>query len=98
MSSSFGSTFEYASIIMASTVRCQMTKKAPGSYASVNGLKMYYEIHGAGEPLVLLHGGVGGIEMFAPVLPELAKSRQLIGVDLQGHAPPPTLIAPCATS
>jgi pimeloyl-ACP methyl ester carboxylesterase len=35
-----------------------------GSYASVNGLEMYYEIHGGGEPLIVLHGGVGTIEMF----------------------------------
>jgi pimeloyl-ACP methyl ester carboxylesterase len=33
-------------------------------YASVNGLNLYYEIHGEGEPLVLLHPGLGSIEMF----------------------------------
>lgn len=54
-------------------------------YAPVNGVEMYYEIHGSGKPLVLLHGGFGAIEMFGPVLAELAKSRQVIGVDLQGH-------------
>ena len=54
-------------------------------YAPVNGLKLYYEVYGAGEPLVLLHGGVGAIEMFADVLPALSKTRQVIGVDLQGH-------------
>jgi pimeloyl-ACP methyl ester carboxylesterase len=46
---------------------------------------MYYEIHGAGRPLVLLHGGLGAIEMFGANLPALAKGRQVIGVDLQGH-------------
>jgi len=46
---------------------------------------MYYEIHGAGEPLVLLHGGVGAIEMFGEVLPLLAAGRQVIAVDLQAH-------------
>jgi pimeloyl-ACP methyl ester carboxylesterase len=56
-----------------------------GSYASVNGLNLYYEIHGAGKPLVLLHGGVGSIEMFDEVLPLLAKGRQVIAVDLQAH-------------
>ncbi len=54
-------------------------------YAPVNGLEMYYDIHGAGEPLILLHGGVGGIEMFGSILPELAKCRQVIAVDFQGH-------------
>src|SRR6266513_5252098 len=56
-----------------------------GNYASVNGLNMYYEIHGRGEPLILLHGGVGAIEMFGEVLPLLAKGRQVIAVDLQAH-------------
>lgn len=54
-------------------------------YAPVNGLRLYYEIHGVGEPLVLLHGGVGASEMFAPILPALAKNRQVIAVDLQAH-------------
>jgi len=54
-------------------------------YAPVNGLKLYYEIHGAGEPLILLHGGVGSGEMFAPILPALGKNRQVITVDLQAH-------------
>jgi len=54
-------------------------------YAKVNGLNLYYEIHGAGESLVLLHGGVGAIDMFGEILPLLAKGRQVIGVDLQAH-------------
>lgn len=56
-----------------------------GTYAEVNGLKLYYEIYGQGEPLILLHGGLGLIEMMSGVLTELAKERQVIGVDLQGH-------------
>lgn len=54
-------------------------------YAAVNGLKLYYEIHGNGDPLVLLHGGLGAIEMFGPNLAALAKKYQVIAVDLQGH-------------
>jgi pimeloyl-ACP methyl ester carboxylesterase len=46
---------------------------------------MYYEIHGTGKPIILLHGGVGALEMFGPVLPPLAHGRQVIAVDLQGH-------------
>ncbi|MCI0574581.1 MAG: alpha/beta hydrolase [Chloroflexi bacterium] len=62
-------------------------KPAPavGNYASVNVLNLYYEIHGAGQPLVLLHGGVGAIEMFSELLPLLAQGRQVIAVDLQAH-------------
>jgi pimeloyl-ACP methyl ester carboxylesterase len=54
-------------------------------YVAVNGLKYYYQIQGVGEPLLLLHGGLGQIEMFGPVIPLLAKNRQVIGVDLHGH-------------
>lgn len=54
-------------------------------YAPVNGLKLYYEIYGSGEPLVLLHGGLGAIGMFGPVLQDLATKRQVIAVELQGH-------------
>jgi pimeloyl-ACP methyl ester carboxylesterase len=62
-----------------------MNKNAQGHYASVNGLKIYYEVHGKGEPLILLHGGVGGMEMFGPNLPVLTKTRRVIAVDLQAH-------------
>jgi pimeloyl-ACP methyl ester carboxylesterase len=55
-----------------------------GNYAEVNGLEMYYEIHGAGAPLILLHGGVGAIEIFSEVLPLLAEGRQVV-VDLQAR-------------
>jgi pimeloyl-ACP methyl ester carboxylesterase len=58
-----------------------VNKNATGRYAAVNGLKMYYEIHGTGKPLVLLHGAFGT----ATVYPALAKNRQLIAVELQGH-------------
>jgi len=56
-----------------------------GQYAEANGIKLYYEIHGSGRPLVLLHGGLGAIEMFEPILPTLTKGRRVIAVDLQGH-------------
>ncbi|PYP70353.1 MAG: alpha/beta hydrolase [Gemmatimonadetes bacterium] len=59
--------------------------KGVGTYADVNGIKLYYEIHGVGRPLILLHGGLGAIEMFGPNLAALAKGRRVIAVDLQGH-------------
>lgn len=51
----------------------------------VDGIRYYYEVHGEGEPLLLLHGGLGSFDMFAPILPALAEGRQVIGVDLHGH-------------
>jgi pimeloyl-ACP methyl ester carboxylesterase len=59
--------------------------KGVGQYADVNGINLYYETHGAGRPMVLLHGGLGSGEMFGPVLPALAANHQVIVVDLQGH-------------
>ena len=56
-----------------------------GSYAEVNGLKMYYEIYGMGKPLVLLHGGLMTIGKMGQILPSLAKTRQVIAVELQAH-------------
>jgi pimeloyl-ACP methyl ester carboxylesterase len=55
------------------------------SYADVNGLHMYYETHGSGRPLILIHGGLGTTSMFGPNLPALARGRKVIAVDLQGH-------------
>src|SRR3979411_3226703 len=59
--------------------------KGSGQYAQVNGLKLYYETHGAGRPLILLHGGLASGEMFGTVLPLLAERHQVATVDLQGH-------------
>ena len=57
-----------------------------GSYAEVNGLTIYYEMHGEGQPLVLLHGALSAIgTSFGKLLPALAKERQVIAVEMQGH-------------
>jgi pimeloyl-ACP methyl ester carboxylesterase len=56
-----------------------------GQYAEVNGINLYYETHGAGRSLILLHGGLMSGEMFGPVLPALAERHQVILPDLQGH-------------
>jgi pimeloyl-ACP methyl ester carboxylesterase len=61
------------------------TSKKSG-YAAVDGLRMYYEVHGAGRPLVLLHGALTGIgTSFGKMLPSLAQTRQVIAVDQQAH-------------
>src|SRR5690606_28264850 len=55
-------------------------------YSDVNGIKMYYEIYGEGKPLVLIHGGGSTIHTsFGRIIPLLAKNRQIIAVELQGH-------------
>lgn len=56
-------------------------------YAPVNGVQMYYEVHGSGgTPVLLLHGGLFNIDLqFGEVLPGLAWTRQVIAVDFQGH-------------
>lgn len=54
-------------------------------HAPVNGLRLYYEIHGEGAPLLLLHGAYMTIDLMGPIVPGLAASRQVIAVELQGH-------------
>ncbi|HLF33959.1 MAG TPA: alpha/beta hydrolase [Cyclobacteriaceae bacterium] len=54
-------------------------------YVEANGVNYYYEVRGEGEPLLLLHGGLGHIGMFEPLLPRLSVGRQIIAVDLYGH-------------
>jgi len=54
-------------------------------YVEANGIKYYYEISGKGEPLLLLHGGLGSTDMFKPIMPAFTEHRQVIAIDLQGH-------------
>ena len=64
----------------------ETTGEFTSGYAPVNGLQMYYEIHGTGQPLVLLHGAFSAIgTSFGALLPGLARSRQVIGLELQAH-------------
>src|SRR2546421_12935242 len=79
-----GSISTHARSLTMSTSRTTESK-ATGNYAKVNGLDLYYETHGAGRPLILLHGGLMSGETFGPVLPLLAERHQVIAVDLQGH-------------
>ena len=61
------------------------TTEKSGQYANVNGINLYYEIHGTGRPIVLLHGGLMHGGLFGPVLDMLAKDHKVITPDLQGH-------------
>ncbi len=69
----------------ASARALSASKPIKSGYVAVNGVNYHYQIHGKGEPLLLLHGGLFHTEMFGPMLTTLAKSRQVIGVDLHGH-------------
>jgi pimeloyl-ACP methyl ester carboxylesterase len=59
--------------------------EAQGNYADVNGLRMYYEIHGEGRPLVLIHGAFATISMFGELLTRLAQNHRVIAIEQQGH-------------
>src|SRR5213592_4454506 len=72
-------------ILFSSAVASAQQKPTTG-YAPVNGLKMYYEIHGSGEPVVLLHGAFMAVTGdWMDWINELAKTRKVIAVDMQGH-------------
>jgi pimeloyl-ACP methyl ester carboxylesterase len=62
-----------------------MLTAGQSAHLEVNGVRLFCEVHGAGKPLVLLHGGMGATEMFGPNLEFLARTRQAIGVHLHGH-------------
>jgi pimeloyl-ACP methyl ester carboxylesterase len=69
---------------MTTTPKSPTVAKQTG-HAELNGVNYYYEIRGEGAPLLVLHGGLGSIDMFEPILPALGKDRKIIAVDLHGH-------------
>ncbi|KRB13870.1 alpha/beta hydrolase [Mesorhizobium sp. Root695] len=75
---------EEAKTVMT-TETSALPKPGKSGLLPINGQDYYYAIYGKGEPLLLLHGGLGTTDMFAPLLPKLAENRTVIGVDLQGH-------------
>jgi pimeloyl-ACP methyl ester carboxylesterase len=93
MFATVAATFAAPTIVHAAQEKPAMQTAAPkptkSGYAAVNGVNYYYAVYGAGEPLLLLHGGMFHTEMFGPNLTKLAQSRQVIGVDLQGHGRTP---------
>ena len=85
--------FAAPTVIQAAQEKPPMQSATPkptkSGHAAVNGVNYYYAVYGTGEPLLLIHGGLGQIEMFGPNLTKLAQSRQVIGVDMQGHGRTP---------
>ena len=74
----------FATMILSTAISAQ--PEPTTGYAPVHGLKMYYEIHGDGQPVVLLHGAFMTIPgNWTPWIPELAKTRRVIAVEMQGH-------------
>ena len=68
----------------------QQGKPVDSGYAPVNGIKVYYEVYGKGNPLVLIHGAFYTIQMnWAQLIPELSKTRKVIAIELQGHGHTP---------
>ncbi len=70
------------------------TNAAVSRLAPVNGIQLAYQTFGDGDPLILLHGGFGSVEMFGPNVDRLAEGRQVIGVDLQSHGRTPAVDRP----
>lgn len=63
----------------------QPPQPTASGHAAVNGVEIYYQTYGSGDPIVLLHGGFGAIEMFGPVIGILAEDHTVIGMDMQAH-------------
>ncbi len=63
----------------------QLPTPTDSGFAEVNDVKIWYQTYGDGDPLILLHGGFGSVEMFGPNIEALAQGRKVIGVDLQAH-------------
>jgi pimeloyl-ACP methyl ester carboxylesterase len=76
-----------ASFAAAIPLQAQQAAPRPDSsgYVNANGVDYWFQIHGKGEPLLLLHGGLFSTGLFGPTLTKLAESRRVIGVDLHGH-------------
>jgi pimeloyl-ACP methyl ester carboxylesterase len=72
-------------VLTTAAVYAQPSTGAPGKTVAVNGIEMYYETTGQGEPLVLLHGFNGSGQAWSRVIPDFAKRYQVIVPDLRGH-------------
>jgi pimeloyl-ACP methyl ester carboxylesterase len=75
----------FAALTLGMAFNPARAETAKSGYVDANGIKYYYEVSGQGEPLLLLHGGLGSTGMFAPILPAFTDHRQVIAIDLHGH-------------
>ncbi len=77
-------------VFAASQSNAQQIKPSNSGYAPVNGIQVYYEVYGEGEPLILLHGAFMTIDMnWSQLIPELSKTRKVVAIELQGHGHTP---------
>ncbi|MGZ3940548.1 MAG: alpha/beta fold hydrolase, partial [Flavisolibacter sp.] len=77
-------------LFTASQSNGQQIKPSNSGYAPVNGTRIYYEVYGAGKPVVLLHGAFYTIDMnWGQLIPELSKTRKVIAIEMQGHGHTP---------
>lgn len=77
-------------MFVACTSNAQKMKPSNSGYAPVNGIKVYYEVYGKGDPVVLLHGAFYTIDMnWGELIPELSKTRKVIAIEMQGHGHSP---------
>ena len=90
--------FAAALLVTTASVQAKTPVSPQGRYADVNGLKLYYEVHGKGRPIVLLHGAFCTIDgCFAQLVKLLAKDRQVIAIELQGHGHTADIDRPLST-
>src|SRR5438034_8462927 len=78
----FRSTLTAVIMLGAATVAAA---QATGHRVQVNGMRMYYEVSGSGEPLIVLHGAYMNIPTMGAIIPELAKTHRIYALELQGH-------------
>ena len=76
---------------------CAM-KPVSAGYADVNGIRLYHEVHGQGDPLVLIHGGLTTIGEMERWVRPLAEARQVVAVEMQGHGRTHPRISPIVVS
>jgi pimeloyl-ACP methyl ester carboxylesterase len=74
-----------AAALLASTLAASGHAQPAGRRVDVNGMKMYYEVSGRGDPLVVLHGAYMNIPAMGAIIPKLAKTHRIYAVELQGH-------------
>ena len=79
----FRTTMIAAPLLLAAAALAE--GQGAGARVKVNGMQMYYEVSGAGEPLVVLHGAYMNIPTMGAIIPQLAKTHKVYALDLQGH-------------